>query len=572
MARLHTLLQLLSLLLVVLIVAAPMILIPGAQLEIDDYRYLSLVQDVQSNPSARAGEALIVRNSLDHLWWVERPFAVQYLRPWVFFSYWLDVTRSTDTVQALFVTNAVIYGCLCLAVWCLMTILFGGGWSTALGVVLFAAFSCHSELLYYVAGRTDSLAALWIVLALCCHISVGLRWLAPVLYLFALSTKELALFTPLFCLLVDWAKNPAPGILHRLRSDYRIYLWYAAVLTVFLGLRHVLLPQHESVLQLAPPYAPADTLTEWGEHLYVQVRAFIESVLWGSVPSNYQSSDGFRLASGWWIGGALVFLIGIRAVWRVRQAQALIWIAFLSYAPLTIVYFSERYYLIPTIAVCGTVIVLLKAAEERKVPRLVSRALLLVWIAHQALVCSGKNLIYTHPTPPYQKEPYVLSRFLDSRRDELLGTKRFVVVSVPGHWVVHLFFEPFLRVYLKDPDVRVLLLTLWPNEKGAAFRVHSEFLRRGVVRVSSEAGVMSSADALAPTVSFMEGQRYTNVRTAIHARVVSGDTTTLRSVEFALPEEFQDAPLLQFLPGGSPESSSDDQLYHGSVRIISPSP
>ncbi len=570
MARLQSSLQFFTLLLVVILVTGPMIALPGAQLEIDDYRYLSLVQDVQSNPSAHLRTALIVRNSLDHLWWVERPFTVQYFRPWVFLTYWWDVVRSSDTVQALLVTNALIYAILCVAVWWLFRILFGVGWSTALGATLFAAFACHSEVLYYVAGRTDSLAALWIVLATCCHVTPRARWLAPMLYFFALGTKELALMTPLYCLLVDWANAPSQRLLQRLRTDCWVYVGYAGALAAFLVLRHFALPPSETALRLAPPYAPVETLPAWGEHLYVQIRAFLESIFWGVIPNTYQATEDFRTASSWWVGGALLALGGVWRVWRERAAQALLWIAVISYVPLTIVYFSERYFLIPTIAVSGAVVVLLRSANGRRGIQVFSRALVIVWIAHQALVCCGKNVVFTHPALPYQKEPSVLSRLLDTRRNELDGTKRLVVVSVPGHWVVHLFFEAFLRVHLGDPDIKVLLLTLWPTERGAAFNVQCEFLKRGVVRVSSEMGVMSVADTFAPTVSFAPTQSYTNARTGIQARVIAGQGNVLRSVEFLLPDDFKDAPILQFIPGGSPDSTRDEQLFNGEVTIINP--
>ena len=569
--RLSTVLQLFLLLCVVALGAGPMLALPAPQLEIDDFRYISLVQDVERDFWGSIRVATIVRNSLDHLRWVSAPFTVEYFRPMVFLSYWLDTALYADLARGMLFTNVAIYLCLTLVVWWFYQGLLGRGWSTACGVLLFSALACHSELLYYVAGRTDSCAVLCMVLALCLQAQRRTWWAAWGCYLLALGTKELTFMTPLIGVLAQWAREPQATLRGILLRDLRLYQGYAFVLTAFLIVRSMVLFDSGYSMQLAPPYAPVLTIAEWGVHVYLQARIFVESVLWGVIPQNYQTVDQFTLHPGWWLSGAAVLSAGFWLARRSRAAQVLLFTAVIPYLPLTIVYFSERYFLIPSIALAGIVSILLKRCERYAFATLASRILLTIWIAHQGLMLGAKNLLLAHPKPPFQKEPYVLEAMLTPVREQLQGEKRLLFVSVPGHWVMHLFLEHYVRVFFRDPEIRVLLLSLWPRAGGAASQVTAEFVAPGVVRIAGAGGVMRAADALAPTVSFVAGEAVQNPRTGVRVQVVEAGPDGPQVIDVTLPPAFASAPVVQFLPGAAVDASHEQQLYTGRVRVHRPS-
>src|SRR5208283_1228143 len=166
---------------IVAITAKPIFTIP--QLEPDDYRYLHQVQLLDQNFFGNILKAFVVENHWDHLWWIDVKEKVRFFRPTVVLSYWMDVKLYGDNYAlGLLVTNILIYAsgvflvCLFFYRW------FGSGIPLLMSSCLFASFFAHGEVMWYVAGRTDSLAGLFLLAGLVLHIfgtnRPSLRWWA----------------------------------------------------------------------------------------------------------------------------------------------------------------------------------------------------------------------------------------------------------------------------------------------------------------------------------------------------------------------------------------------------------
>lgn len=189
----------LSCLIIVLAVSWPALKAP--RLEADDYRYLHNIQQVEAG-AMEIGEATIVENRWDHLWFMNEEGKVRFFRPTVVLSYAFDwrVWGSYYTFGLTLFNVLIHLGCT-LLVGLLLHRWLGAGISTILSAALFAALWTHGECIWYVAGRTDSLAALGFLATLSLHMTrdgrSSLRWWAVLCFSFGFITKELVIAAPL---------------------------------------------------------------------------------------------------------------------------------------------------------------------------------------------------------------------------------------------------------------------------------------------------------------------------------------------------------------------------------------
>ncbi|MBU0755635.1 MAG: hypothetical protein KJ645_10885 [Planctomycetes bacterium] len=261
-------------------------LFSNPQVESDDYRYLHQIQKLEKDFQGNFLEASVVENRWDHLWWIDSKDKVRFYRPTVVLSYWLDARLFGDQViTGLLITNLIIHLlCACLAT----VILFrwiGASLPAILASGLFAAFLCHHEVIWYIAGRTDSLAALGFLAGLALHICsrnrARLRWLALPCYAFAFITKELTICLPLICLLHDrlLEKRDLP-IKNYLKSYGYLYAAYAILAIGIQLLRSSIIG--DSGARFAPPYLISPLDPGFIAHLYTQVRSYSENLMTGN--------------------------------------------------------------------------------------------------------------------------------------------------------------------------------------------------------------------------------------------------------------------------------------------------
>src|ERR1041385_8388611 len=179
------------------------------QLEPDDYRYLHRVQLLDQNFWGNISEASVVENRWDHLWWIDIKENGRFFRPAVVLSYWLDVKMyGSHYPLGLLITNILIYAACVILVCLIFYQWLGPGLPFLASSALFASFYAHGEVMWYVAGRTDSLAAFFLLCGFALHIygkkRPPFRWWAIPFFTLAAFTKELTLVLPGILFLHDW--------------------------------------------------------------------------------------------------------------------------------------------------------------------------------------------------------------------------------------------------------------------------------------------------------------------------------------------------------------------------------
>ncbi len=166
-----------------------------------------------------------------------------YYRPVALLSNELDYRRSGGSPAAFHATNIAIHAACTMLVAALAAGLLGVGpaaWSAAL---LFAVTPVHAETVAFISGRVDSLAALFGLLALLCHLAANAsktpavwRVGAGAAWLLSLGSKEMAITVPVVALLVETSEEGWPGGRRMLERLPR-YLPYVLAWIVYLPLR-----------------------------------------------------------------------------------------------------------------------------------------------------------------------------------------------------------------------------------------------------------------------------------------------------------------------------------------------
>ena len=137
-----------------------------------------------------------------------------YYRPLVSLSYHLDYQLYGLSPSGFHFTNILINALTCSLLFWLLWSLFGSGGLAWIGSLLFAALPLHTENVAWVAGRTDLLAAFWMLFSLLFYV----RWkqkqnplylsLCLFGFIFALLSKELAAVLPFLIVLIEYGPFP----------------------------------------------------------------------------------------------------------------------------------------------------------------------------------------------------------------------------------------------------------------------------------------------------------------------------------------------------------------------------
>ena len=213
-------------------------------------------------------------------------------------SFWLDTWLfggggDGRLAFGLVLSNTLLHLLCTLLVLQLLLHLLGHGWPAWLGGLGFAALACHAEVLWYVSGRTDSMAALGFLLGLALHLRClggpgALRTLAVPAFALALFSKELSVAMPLLALLAQrWGQPtspsdaPRPRLLELLRADRWIYGGYGLVLLLYLAARaHALGPQGAG--GLPQPYFVRPDGLEFAQHLVLQLHSYLGNLFFAA--------------------------------------------------------------------------------------------------------------------------------------------------------------------------------------------------------------------------------------------------------------------------------------------------
>jgi len=530
-------------------------LFSNPQVEPDDYRYLHNIQLLDENFKENWIDASVVENRWDHLWWVDMDKKVRFFRPTVVLSYWLDVRLWGERVElGLLVTNILIHLLCTLFVSYILFRWIGPGIPALSGSALFAAFYCHGEVLYYIAGRTDSLAALGFLAGFALHISGCDRkvcqWLALPCFAFAFITKELTVSFPLVCLLYDLlVARKGAGFKSIVRKQWRLYLFYALVAISIQVVRQIIV--HDSDMGMVRPYLISPLDPEFYSHLYMQIRNYSEnlSVAMMTKPfmqfhelGDYASFTGVLLAlSGL---GTAVFLLAKNQYFVIALS-----IAVLTWLPTSFVYISERYLYLPSAAVAlvlGLVLDRLRLKKEIFVGALL---IALTWTGHQAYKLAGKHEIASKPAIMQ-----IMKQQLSHLVEPIPKGSRLLLVNLPsGGAVQSQFTECQLRVQLDDPSLTADVLTVMPfkGAMGSQIEMISEgentLVLRGRLRPNSYSRypLLYRKEGPFPWISLSTGSQSQCPR-ILSVDVLEGSEDQCQAIRVELPSPLETYTVLRF--------------------------
>jgi hypothetical protein len=466
----------LALLVAVAFAAAPAV--PRAAFVPDDYRYLSLLREIDAGVPGALARSTIVENRWDQDWWIPDGTYVRFFRPLVVASYALDRALCGESARGFVIGNVVLHALVTLLVWGCLRALLGAGAAAWLGALVFAVQSCHAEQLCYVAGRTDTLAALLVFAALFVFLrGGGARTVAPI-YLLAMLVKEYAVLLPLFFLLAD---RCFPGRERGQRSRAVLYAACAFAALAFLAARHLALGEAGSGGRPFPyfhlPERPgfAAHVAACGLQYAVSLVAGLPCAVFladvGELRANLETLFERAPGLGWLAGSAGAWLaVGAAGTvallaFGLRERRGRFFVAWfvVLLVPMLPLYSTGRYLYLPGFGWCGLLALAGAALARRALPLAV-----VFWVLAllpQAAQCRMILGFAPLRPPAVTLAETIAQRLRDSGLDLASGAPIWVV-DLPVTWIEIQFLAPILNVELAGaPPVR--LLCKGPIEPGS---------------------------------------------------------------------------------------------------------
>jgi hypothetical protein len=542
------------------------------QLEPDDYRYLDQLQSLKRGaPGSSVVEAFVVENRWDHLWWVDTDQRVRFFRPLVLLSYGLD----GPSARGLLATNLLLHWACVLLVGFLLWRWLGPGLPALVGATGFAALHCHSEVIYYVAGRTDTLAALGVLAGLALHVGPrrrALRWLGLLGFAFALAAKELGLVLPALCVLHElWNGARRRRLVEVLRADWRLWAAYAAVAVVWLAARQLVVGAGGFVF----PYFVAPTHAGFAAHLWTQLRSYSENLLLArSTPPFLQPEYLGQWSSGWGLALTVAVLAAVvvllrreRRFWFCAAAAVLAWLLTCC------VYVSERYLYLPSFAAAGVAALVVARFDDRRW-RIGLAALGLAWAGYQGWMLGAKNLrLLGSP-----RSALVVERQLAAAASRIPKGAHLLFVNLPGDWLHAQFAAAQARVALRDPDLTVDVLTVmpWDALQGARMDVRQDGPRSLTLAAAplpapdGPASVMMTERYFEfPWVALDTGRTYAARRPpGLVAEVLEGHGRSAQRMKFTLPRPLAEYVLCVWTPGDAPGRHWLERRLESRLQVV----
>jgi len=525
-------------LLVVLLVSWPALQAP--RLEADDYRYLHHIQQLSAGNTGLI-EAMTVENRWDHLWFMEEEGLIRFFRPTVVLSYALDWRVWGDQYPlGLTVTNVFIHLCCSWLVGFLLFRWLGSGFPAILSTALFAGLWTHGECIWYVAGRTDSLAALGFLATLSLHVSgddrPSLRWWAIPCFAFGFMTKEMVVAAPVVLMAYDY-------LISRRRIEWKLYAAYGIATAGVLIIKQLALEGQGS--DFVYPYLISPLRPDFAEHLWLQLRSYSGNLLFAEWTVPFADAETISMMNSLTAPIlAILLLLGAGTLlWRDGRFWVLLLLGASTWLPTSFVYLSERYLYLPSVAFVGILGLIVSTRPKKWQTPLV--VLLGVFAVFHAIKLQAKQVEITFQPGSVLE----LSEQIKPVKGQLKKGGRLLLVNEPGQFVRAQFSQEILRILLDDPDLTVDVLTMMPGQNrtlwssgdplpmmGAGVQLqrkgtHGLVLQGGKQRIQ-EYGLKRFAWSKLEE----EGGGIYRTTAGLEAQVLAGGVNGATSIEFILPE------------------------------------
>jgi hypothetical protein len=534
------------------------------QLDPDDYRYLAIA----AAPDASLASGVVVENRWDHLWWVDAP-PVRFFRPAVITSFRLDHALWSIPSGGFQATNVLLHALCALLVVAVLRRWYGSAPAAWLGGLLWASLACHAETIWYLSGRTETLAAAGFLGALAAQAQPwrAVRALAPLGYAMGLASKELTIALPLVALAADrWILGRGPTLAALVRADRGLYAGYGVVLVAWAVARRLALGA-EGAGTLPFPYFVAPDAPGFAAHVAAQLRSYAANLFAGDLtPPFLQPAqlDGWLSPAGRWLAPAVA--LALVASQLVRPAgRVLVALALVTWLPTAPVYVSERYLELPSFAVVAAVTSMLVGLGARPMAQAAFAAVLVAWGALQGIELGRKNAVMAE----VPRAPAAVAARLADLGPALRDGRPLLFVDFPGDWVHAQFLEDQLRVDWSQPTVHARVLApIGPPWTEPAPAVAPEGPARLQVRAAG--ALVDRSQQLFPTVPLVDGTRVARDRLGLAVTIVDGDGTRARAVAADLPTPLSDWHVVRFVPpaGAEPDTTPGYVILGGRFELL----
>jgi hypothetical protein len=552
------------------------------QLEPDDYRYLDQVQNLKQDFRGNFFKASVIENRWDHLWWINVHEKVRFFRPTVVLSYWLDdAIYGSNNPLGLLITNILIYTVCVFLVCFIFYNWVGPGIPYLISSVLFGAFFAHGEVMRYVAGRTDSLAALFLLGGLILHISgkehAALRWWAVPCFVLALLTKELTVILPLILVLSDlWIEKRSISFRTLLKQEWKIYSIYAIITVGFFALRARVISGPDT----GYPYPYFVTLGNpiFLSHLVCQLNSYCANLLFAANTVPFKIVTEFKESLMGIVPGIGIFCLCSFFLLKEKKYWILVLLGLACWFPTIMVYLSERYLFLPSFALAGSLGLLLLQLEQKNwIIKYAALLLCIIWIGHQAYSLQAKNrAISVHP-----RMAEIIGDQLEHHKASIPKGGKLLLLNLPGDVLQSQFVEDQLRVQFADPGLDVTVITPMPE----LFNMGAEM---SILKDAQNAITLQDTELLAPIMArgedpfswvTLNSASHYNAKSGIKIEIVDGNEDDCSTLHVVLPDPLSTYILLKWDPAFgvvflSPSTvvklTPNERKLQSTVQILSP--
>ena len=517
------------------------------RLEADDYRYLHHIQQVSAGHIGLV-ESMTVENRWDHLWFMEEEGRIRFFRPTVVLSYALDGRVWGDQYPlGLTVTNIFIHLCCSFLVGFLLFRWLGPGLPSILSSALFAGLWSHGECIWYIAGRTDSLAALGFLGAVALHVAgddrPALRWWAILCFSFGFITKEMVIAAPLVLMAYDHFVSGR-------RIDWKLYAAYGIGAVAVLSLKQLALSGEGS--DFVYPYLISPFRADFAEHLWLQLRSYSGNLLFAEWTVPFADAETISTMNS--LAAPILFVLLVVGVGILLRRDGRFWMLLLlgaaTWLPTSFVYLSERYLYLPSVAFVGILALLISTRPKKwQVPLVL---LLGAFAVFHTVKLHAKHVeITTQPGSIYE-----LMEQLDPVRGQLRKGGHILLVNEPGQFVRAQFSQETLRILLDDPNLTVEVLTMMPGQNGTLWQSGDplplmgagvQLRRKGTHQLVLEGRQHQRIQKYGLKKfdwSKLDSRKVYRTTTGLEAHILDADAVGATAIEFILPEPLESYQIL----------------------------
>ncbi|MDC0357491.1 hypothetical protein OAO01_01650 [Oligoflexia bacterium] len=437
----------------------------------DDYRYLKVLQGFDEHGLSTLVDAMVIENRWDDNWWIADGAFVRFFRPLVILSYAFDYSLWGLNPTGFVATNILLHLLAIFLAWGCFRRIIGCDKAAFMGALCFAAHSCHLENIYYIAGRTDTIAGITFFLSIYIYTIArerGLLWkvLALAVFFIALLAKEYNVLLPLFFLLLDlWhpeALQTQKSFRVRLRGKWGFYCACIALLVCYWLLRNLALGEGGAGTKPFPYFFMPErdgfvgrTVAVWLQYCAGLASGFfVNSFL--SDPDVFYARIGlvellFAIA---WI--PFVCFLGF---WH-RTSRWFTVLFLCSLLPLLPLYSTSRYLYIPSFAYVA--LIGLGWAHFRNRKTIFAKVAIIFLLISQLILPALGLFSRSHTLPLHLQDPVmhpkkIATTFFDAQFPTANDAPLYIF-EFPYDWLTLQFIDPVLEVLKgqKLPAVTVL--------------------------------------------------------------------------------------------------------------------